>query len=320
MTDEDSFALLLESLLADDDVSFTDELSSLSDLDPTQLERFQPIWDDLTPQRRRLLLSALGQQALDHIELQFDRVNSMALKDPDAGVRRIAIGNLWESHDPKLALILLKITTSDPFIDVRIAAIQALGRFVLLGQLSKIGTSLLAKIEDALLHLLEMDDVVDLHRAAIEALGYSSRPELEGIIQAAYASSDEGLRQSSLLAMGRSANELWEEPILAELESYSPELRYEAARAAGELELRSTVLCLVELLDDVNDSVRTGAIWSLGQIGGRKAQEALEALQASLDSDEIAPRLEEALEHIAFLESTPDFVLFDFDQDEDELY
>ena len=320
MKDEDSFAQFLESLLLDDDIPFTDEIDSLSDLDLRHLERFQPIWEKLTAHRRQVLLAALGQQAIDHIELQFDRVNLLALDDPDADVRRIAIGNLWESQDPKLASVLLKLAINDPSIEVRIAAIQALGRFVLLGQLDKIGTSLLATIEDALLHLLEQDDVVGLHSPVIEALGYSCRPEVEGIIQSAYDSLDDGLRQSSLVAMGRSANEIWEEQILAELESHSPDLRSEAARAAGELELRSSVLGLKDLLDDVIDTVRASAIWSLGQIGSGPAREALEALQASLETEELAPQIEEALEHIAFLESTPDFLLLDFDEDEDVLY
>ncbi|TFH35587.1 MAG: hypothetical protein E4G99_06980 [Anaerolineales bacterium] len=318
MMDEETFARLLDSLPADDAVLITDDLRVLSDLDRAHIDRFRPVWEKLAVPLRRQLITLLRQQADEHLELLFDRLFLFALADPDAEVRRLATDSLWESQDKQLIPIFLRMANSDPSIDVRIAAIQALGRFVSLDQAGKINATSLANIEDLLFQLLEQEASVGIRRACIEALGYSTRSEIEGLIQAAYASNDDGLRQSALLAMGRSANEIWEEAILAELNSHSPELRFEAARAAGELELRSAVLSLIELLEDVNDDVRKSAIWSLGQNGSTAARTALEALKGSLEGEAFAAQVEDALEHIAFLESTPNFLLFDFD-DEDDL-
>jgi hypothetical protein len=69
----------------------------------------------------------------------------------------------------------------------------------------------------------------------------------------------------------------------------------------------------------VNDNVRDHAIWSLGQIGGTLAREALETFQASIEGMDASDQIDEALEHIAFLEGTPDFLLLADDDEEDEL-
>jgi HEAT repeat protein len=316
MTDEKAYARLLETLLDQDEVPSSEELIALSDIDQAHLQRFEAVWSDLPEAKRRALITILGQEANTHIELRFNRINRMALADSDAEVRRIAIDNLWESQDQRLIPIFLGALTEDPSTEVRIAAIRALGRFILLGQFSKIDPDQLIMIEEELLQSVAQQGALQIYSASIEALGYSSRVEVEEIINNAYTSMDESLRQSALIAMGRSANERWSDPILKELNSHSPKLRSEAAHAAGELELRAALSGLIELLEDVNDDVRISAIWSLGQIGGTRAREALEAFQSSLEGQSNLDQIEEALEHIAFLEGTPDLLIFDFDDEE----
>lgn len=318
MADREVFTRLLDYLLAEGELSSTNELLPLSDLDQADFEQFVLVWSELETSRRIALLSIMGKLTDKHIELIFDRIYQMAFQDPEAEVRRIAIENLWESEDPKLISHYLKFLEQDASDAVRISAVQALGRYVLLGQYSKITAEKLMRIEDALLESVA-EDTLEVQRACIEALGYSSRPGVDAIIQTAYLSEDEGLRQSSIRAMGRSANDQWAEAILKELISHSPKIRSEAAKATGELEIRSAVGGLIELLDDVNDEVRGNAIWSLGQIGGTLAREALEALQATEIESAFETQVEEALEHIAFLEGTPDFLLFDYDDEQDEL-
>jgi HEAT repeat protein len=78
-------------------------------------------------------------------------------------------------------------------------------------------------------------------------------------------------------------------------------------------------LSLIELLDDPKGGVRTAAIWSLGLIGGPHAERALVALQESELYQEDAGLIEDALDYLNFIESTPDFLLMDLDGPEDEL-
>ena len=117
--------------------------------------------------------------------------------------------------------------------------------------------------------------------------------------------------------MGRSASDQWQSHVLEEMHNPSPSIRKEAAKAAGELELRDATESLIELLDDVNYLVRDSAIWALGQLGGEEAADALLLLLDNTDEEELAETLEEALDHLAFVNNTRDFLLIDFADDEE---
>ena len=304
----------LFSLLMDEEQLLPiEELSALSDLDTRQLDRFSSCWQSLSPQRRRTLLATLGQQADEHVELLFDSINCLGLDDPDPTIRKIAIGNLWESSDPSLPAAFLTALNEDSSIIVRTAAADALGRFVLLTELEDDSLTESDQIVDDLLRTIRDGASSDLHRACVKSLGFSSREDAQAIIADAYLSEDEDLVQSALIAMGRSANPVWRPEILQELLHPSPLIRAEAARAAGELELHDAAQSLVELLEDVSDEVIHIAIWSLGQLGGDVARTALLNIQASAPDPETVKKADEALEHLAFLEGTPGLLIDDFD-------
>ena len=93
-------------------------------------------------------------------------------------------------------------------------------------------------------------------------------------------------------------------------------MRFNAARAAGELELKSTVKRLMELLNDPDSEVQSAAIASLGQIGGNAARGALQEVIESEDAV-LAPLAQEALDELEFV-SGGDMVMFEADADTDE--
>jgi len=304
---------LFSILMDEDQLLPIDEFSAFSDLDTRQLDRFSSCWQSLSPLRRRTLLATLGQQADEHVELLFDSINCLGLDDPDPTIRKIAIGNLWESTDPSLPAAFLTALNEDSSIIVRAAAADALGRFVLLTELEDDSLTESDQIVDDLLRTIRDGASSDLHRACVKSLGFSSREDAQAIIADAYLSEDEDLVQSALIAMGRSANPVWRPEILQELLHPSPLIRAEAARAAGELELHDAAQSLVELLEDVSDEVIHIAIWSLGQLGGDVARTALLNIQASAPDPETVKKADEALEHLAFLEGTPGLLIDDFD-------
>ena len=309
---------LFSILMDEDQLLPIDELSALSDLDTRHQDRFLSCWQSLSPLRRRTLLATLGQQADEHIELLFDRINCLGLDDPDPTIRRIAIGNLWESTDLSLFTDFLTIFNEDSSIEVRTAAANALGRFILLAELENDSFIESNQIVDDLLETISAGASSELHRACVKSLGFSSREDAQAIIADAYHSGDEDLLQSALIAMGRSANPVWRPEILQELHHPSPRIRAEAARAAGELELHDAARSLVELLEDVSDEVIHIAIWSLGQLGGDVARTAILNIQASAPDPETVKIADEALEHLAFLEGTPDLLIYDFDDPEED--
>ena len=310
---------LFSLLLDEEQLLPIEDLSALSDLDTRQLDRFSSCWHSMSPLRRRALLATLGQQADEHIELLFDSINILALDDPDPNIRKIAIGNLWESTDPSLLTAFLTAFNEDSSLEVRTAAADALGRFVLLAELEAESLADSDQIVDALLGTIRDGASSELHRACVKSLGFSSREDAQAIISDAYHSGDEELLQSALLAMGRSANPVWRPEILQELNHPSPRIRAEAARAAGELELHDAAQPLVELLEDVSDEVIHVAIWSLGQLGGDVARTAITDIQASASDPETVKNADEALEHLAFLEGTPDLLIYDFDDPAEDI-
>jgi len=296
-----------------------DVLEAASDLDAASLQAFQTVWSGCDTRRKIQVLEHLGQLADEDIELNFDRINRMVLGDDEPRVRRQAIQNLWECEDPSLGQRLASLVEADPSPDVRATAAAALGRFVYLGEVEEIDEPLLRQVEDRLLAAQLGDPEPGVRLRSLESLGYSSRAEVTPLIEAAYRSGEEPRVQSALKAMARSASPSWESSILENLHHSAPGLRAEATRAAGELELRGCVDDLIELTEDAIDEVRLAAIWSLAQIGGQDASQALTTLlESAEDEDEIA-LLEDGLDYITFVDGTRDIPLLDLDAEDPSL-
>lgn len=306
----ESFLTLLKNESAEID---PDGLSVVSDLDRHELKRFAIVWKVLSESRRRDLIRLLGREADEHIELFFEAINCLALKDSDAEVRRMAIDNLWECEDSRLVLSLLSALENDDDERVRATAAKALGRFVLMGQMEKISQASLTQIEQSLFNSHADDPSRFVHLAALESIGFSSHEKVSSIISQAYEKDDPASKQSALKAMGRSANDAWAGQVIGSLHDKTPEVRGESAIAAGELELKESVDPLIELLDDPHPLVIEAAIWGLGHVGGKKAEETLIAFSETNEDPQLEDPLSEALEYIAFINGLTDFSIFDFD-------
>lgn len=288
-------------------------LSAISDLDHHALERFSSVWEALSTARRQELIHLLGQEADEHIELLFESINHLALKDPDPDVRRTAIDNLWECEDSKLVPSLLKALEGDNNEWVRASAATALGRFVLMGQMDQISRANLTKIEKSLFKAHAGDPSIAVHLATLESIGFSSHENVGTIIVEAFNHDDVDRKQSALKAMGRSANDVWGAQVIDSLQHKSPDIRSEAAVAAGELELKDSVEPLIELLEDPVPEVVMAAVWGLGHVGGKQAEESLIAFSEVNDDPQLHEPIQEALEYIDFINGLTDFSIFDFD-------
>jgi HEAT repeat protein len=94
-------------------------------------------------------------------------------------------------------------------------------------------------------------------------------------------------------------------------------VRYEAVRAAGELEAEGAREAIFDLLEEGtdNEDLYYAAIWSLTKIGGRGVRKLIEMdLSESEDPDEIS-FLEEALENLDFNEQIHRFDMMLLDKD-----
>ncbi len=295
-------------------------LFAFSDVTRPELQQFAQVWLTLPAERRRRMTQAMTELAEERIEADYSRIFRYLLDDEDALVRGQAINGLWEDEDPALIRPLIGALRSDPDARVRAAAAEGLGRFLLLAETKRIPavdgdeiqTALLASIRN-----LGEDQLV--HRRAIEAIAYLGDETVRNLILVAYADDDAKMRATALFAMGRSADPYWKRTVAQELFSPDPQLRFEAARAIGELEFKAAVPRLIDLLQDDDREVQSAAITSLGQIGGKDARLALIAVIEG--EDDVARALaQDALDELEF-ESGSNMLLVDIglESEEEEL-
>jgi HEAT repeat protein len=216
-------------------------------------------------------------------------------------VRLSSLEGLWEDENPRLIDPLVVLLRSDPSPLVRAASATALGRFLLLGEVEKINRQRRDQVYSALMGaLISTPPGSVIYQHALESLAYVSNEEVEQLIREAYASENQALRVTAVLAMGRSGDRQYSDVIHKELPNVLPAMRLEAARAAGELEISDAVPELGKLLDDPDPEVALVAIGALGQIGGESARQILQRAAES-DDDEIVEAAEEALAEDEFL-------------------
>lgn len=312
------FRQLIEALLDTESHLHPRFLYRLSDLEPEELEQLKLSWQQVPLWRRQSLMKDLEQLGSVNNLLSFEAIGRHAVEDADPQVRNLAVKILWEFEANDLVPIFLNLVESDTDIEVRASATSALGRFVYLGEVDKLSHKTQRTVEDHLIHWIESNEPDEIRRRALESIGYSSRSEVPGLIEKAYTSGEREWIESALLAMGRSVDERWENQVMEMLDSKYPSLRAEAARAAGELELKEAIPRLLELLDDSDEDVRKATIWSLSQIGGEGVREAFEELLAQAGADDEIDLLESALDNLSFTEDFQLFSLFDFSEEDIE--
>jgi len=295
-------------------------LQQLSDIDPASLKTLMEAWPRVQPERKRLLLEELHSLADDDTLVSFDDLARTMLTDADSQVRAGAIRLLDECEDLKLVPAFIKILTGDDNADTRAEAAVALGKYVELGELEEISEKIQRQVEDTLLAKVNSDDQLLVRRNALESLGYSSRPEVITVIESAYHRENPDWQASALFAMGRSADERWDEHVLSSLLDEIEIVRLAAVEAAGELSLDSARTALFKLLEDEeNDDISAAAIWSLSQIGGEDVRIYIQNLidQSEGEDDEQVEFLEDALDNLFFTEDLAKFDLLNLDANDE---
>jgi HEAT repeat protein len=187
-----------------------------------------------------------------------------------------------------------------------------------LGELEEIPESIYHQVEDALLASTASEDDARVRRAALESLGYSSRPEVATLIESAFHREDPAWQTSALIAMGRSADNRWDDQVTRSLVNENDRIREAAVQSAGLLSIQSARPILLRLLgEEEDDTILRAAIWSLSQIGGEDVRTYLENLLDQVEDDDQIEFLEEALDNLAFTEDLDRFDLMAFDPDDE---
>jgi HEAT repeat protein len=292
-------------------------LQEYSDIPPEALQAVLEAWPNIKLDRKRTLLEGLQSLNESDTLVSFDDFARALLTDPEAEVRLRAMRLLDECDDVKLIPIFLKMLSGDPDSETRAEAASSLGKYIELGELEEIPAKTQRQVEDALLEKANSEDSLIVRRNSLEALGYSSRPEVITLIESAYHRSNPDWQASALFAMGRSYDERWEDQVLSSLLDDSPIVRLAAVEAAGELALTSARTILFQVLEEEEeDEITSAAIWSLSQVGGEDVRVYLENLIDLADDDEQTEFLQEALDNLVFTEEMSSFDLMTYDPDE----
>ncbi len=287
------------------DLSFS-SLYGLSNLGQEERECLAEVWPHVELPQRRRIVQALIEVMEASFLVDFGVLFRLCLEDEDAEVRALAIQGLWEDHDWNLASMFIRLLREDPDPEVRAAAATGLSGFVLQGELQDRVQARAARVRDALFDAMgSLREPPEVRRRALESLAYASDTRVPALIEAAYGDDESAMRVSALFAMGRSADPVWAPLVLQELHNSQVEIRYEATRACGELQLAQAVPLLEALAQDLDREVRETAIWALGEIGGPEARRVLEACYEHSD-ESIREAVEEALDNMDLIRESFD--------------
>ena len=315
-TDSISFQSVLDALQTGGKDFPRRHLQQFSDIGILELKTLMDIWPRVDLSRKLSLLKGLESLAETDTLVSFDDFARAILIDPDPQIRIRAIHLLKECEDQKLVPVFLDMLRNDHDVNVRVEVAAVLNLFVDLGELEEIPEKTYHQVEDALLAVGNSEDDVRVRRAALESLGYSSRPEVVTLIESTFHRENPEWQASALLAMGRSADERWEDEITVSLVNEDDRIRKAAVEAAGELPLKVAGPLLLKLLEEEeDDEIISAAIWSLSQIGGEDVRTYLENILDQSEDDEQIAYLEEALDNLAFTEDLDRFDLISIDPD-----
>jgi HEAT repeat protein len=318
--DIDALQQYLEDSENNPSVDFFEQFSDLTD---TDWLAFQDVWKNGSIQRKLDFFEALNDTAEENTLVSYEALGMNLLNDPLPAVRKGAIELLWESEDYRFADILLNIAKDDSDISVQIAAVQALGTFIYLGELDKFSWEKKENIEDYLLEVLQSDEIEYKRQKALESLGYSSLDEISEFIQEAIDRNDQEWLLSAMITIGRTIDEQWIPFILENLDHQDGDVQLEAIRAAGELEIDAAVEFLISLIEDadeISDDYFTTIIWALSQIGGEKAIELIHTLLDNAENENDIEFLETALDNLEIKQGAGDLDFFSFDPEADHFH
>lgn len=316
-TEPIAFQTVLDSLQSDGRDFPRRYLQEFSDIAPRELKTLLDVWPGVALSRKLTLLEDLIVLADNDTLVSFDDFARALLTDPEPQVRTRSIRLLHECEATDLIPSYLDMLRNDPDLNVRAEAARILNLYVDLGELEEIPDTLYHQVEDGLLSSAASEDEPRVRRAALESLGYSSRPEVSTLIESSYRREDPHWKVSSLIAMGRSADERWADEVTRSLVNEDDRIRKAAAQAAGELSLKSARPLLLKMLaEEEDDTVLSAIIWSLSQIGGEDVRTYLENLLDQAEEEDQITFLEEALDNLTFTEDLDRFDLLALDPDD----
>ncbi|MAT40991.1 MAG: hypothetical protein CL609_01530 [Anaerolineaceae bacterium] len=294
------FDIVIDALLNDEAAFPIEYFVEFSDILQPDLVALKKVWNQITPQRKAKLFENLEVIYEADYTKDFSQVAILGLDDINGVIRASSIRLLDDIESRRLIAPLVHLLLNDLEISVRAQAAASLGKFVYLGELEEIPEQDLDHVEDALMQVLVSDEHELVRQKALESIGYSGSEEVKSYIQNAYLSANNSWIKSALVAMGRSADDFWEDKVLEALLNPNQYIQREAIRAAGELEIKSARKLLVKQIiqDTLEEENWAVAIWALSKIGGEGVEDLFQSLLEKAEEEQEILFLEDAIENL----------------------
>ncbi len=248
------------------------QMKQLSGLASEQLRQLRGVWSSMADPERMTLLAGLRRHAEDDSLTDFDAIYEIAMDDPNADVRRVAISAIAGDQNPSLLAKLLDLCSSDPEEMVRAAAAERLGGFAYEAEVGTFPEETARRLESELLARAQSEtEAASVRARALASVGYFSTEEVREELRRALTRAP--LRIAAIRGIGRNLAPEWAEVLTEQMASDDPIIRQEAAEASGDFD--NMVEALSDLVDDDVMAVRLAAISALGRIGGPEAKDVL---------------------------------------------
>lgn len=287
-------------------------LHFFSDISKDDLKKIRSIWSKVESDRKYHLLKDLESLMEVNTLVSYDDFGLFALHDQDPRIRSQAIPLLWECSNIKLISTFMDLLQNDSSLEVNASAAAALGKFVLLGELEEIPEESATMVQDVLFSEYLKTGNDSIKQRILESLGFSSNEKVNQFIENALSKNDKGWHLSALLAISRSANNIWGKVVIEKLSDLDPDIQIEAIKAAGELKIESAKEQIIELMkiSTPDEELHMQAIWALSKIGGKDIKELFETLVEESEDEEEADILEMAIDNLELTDGIPSIGLF----------
>jgi HEAT repeat protein len=276
-------------------------IQAFSDLSRDDARQLRRRWPELNGSVRLEAVAQMGARAREDVRTNFERALMVALTDDDVEVRLAAINGLWECDSTALLESLLAHTKDEPADIVRVAEVDALGRFARDAGEECFETAQAGETAQLLMHLATTDRSEAVRLAALTSAAYLRPDGLAELIADAFDNGHDDARVAAVRAMGRYGGQRWAGRVIDALRVGDSELRTEAASAAAFVEDQRVLPYLYESAEDDELELQLSAIAALGEIGGQEARRFLRDLRDSSESD-ITDAAEDALANASLSE------------------
>ena len=267
-----------------DDIARLDDatVTELSNLMPDEAIKLADAWQKWPADTLVDLLQRLSQLFIETAHVEFETVFTLALDHVDPRARRLGLAGLAESTDRMVALRMAELVRRDPDSSVRASAAANLalacqqaaeGRLI-----RRDGERLFEALCDAFENLQEP---VEVRARALESVAAFGGDRVNRFIRTVYADRSIEMRQSAIVAMGRTGDPAFIDFAVMNLDHVRPEMRLEATNALGLLCDEVQADLLEGPLDDQDLEVQLAAVAALARIGGSDARRLLRGAERS---------------------------------------